>query len=141
VFLGVSVGRIAGIGATFGRVVPYMYVPVGGIASASHSNHLDSMQQNTITSARGIIVRFLGSTELERPRVKLSDAAGIIKRSVTISYDGRGSLQTALAFLLDEGWPTAGARYVSTRPNQKGDTMIVLRAWSDRDHWYARGNR
>ena len=101
------------------------------------------MTQNIVTSARGLIVRYLGPTNYKGARVKITDARGIIERPMTISFDyaEQGAIRTALAFLREQGWDTGGARVVSTQPEPRGDSIIVLREWTSRDHWRAEGNK
>lgn len=93
----------------------------------------------SITSARAIHVRFLGPTDYKGARVKLHDARGIIERPITIGfdYDEQGSINTALAFLREQGWNTEGARTVVLGR----DDLIVLRDWTARDHWKSEENR
>jgi hypothetical protein len=92
-----------------------------------------TLETMAIASARAIHVRFQGPTDYKGARVKLTDTRGIIERPITLGFDyaARGSIGTALAFLREQGWDTAGARTVELGP----DTLLVLREWTPRDHW------
>ena len=97
---------------------------------------------DTIFPARAIAVRYLSPTNHRGARIKLWDARGIIERPITLSRDYEvGALAQAITFLRAQGWNLDGARTVDVDPEQKGDTLIVLRNWTARDHWKSEENR
>lgn len=109
--------------------------------SGSRIDPIETMT-NTITSARAIAVRYLSPTNYRGARIKLWDARGIIERPITLSRDYEEEpVQQALTFLRDQGWDLGGARTVSLDTQGKGDTLIVLRGWTARDHWKSEENR
>ena len=109
--------------------------------SGSRIDPIETMS-NTIESARAIAVRYLPPTNCRGARIKLLDTRGIIERPVTLSRDYEyGVLGHAIAFLREQGWNLDGARTVSVDPEQKGDTLIVLRDWTARDHWKSEETR
>lgn len=97
---------------------------------------------NTIESARALAVRYLPPTNHLGARIKLMDTRGIIERPITLSRDyEEGALAQAITFLRAQGWNLDGARTVSVDPEQSGDTLIVLRDWTARDHWKSEENQ
>lgn len=97
---------------------------------------------DTIKSARAIAVRYLPPTNCRGARIKLLDTRGIIERPITLGRDyEEGALAQAITFLRAQGWNLEGARTVSVDPEQNGDTLIVLRDWTARDHWKSEENQ
>jgi len=95
--------------------------------------------QQTIESARGILIRFLPPTNHLGARVKLADTWGIIEKHKTVSYDygEKGAIGTACRWLREHGWNLDGAKVVSLNPSQIGGTLLVLGEWTARDSWEA----
>ena len=109
--------------------------------SGSRIDPIETMT-DTIESARAIAVRYLPPTNYLGARIKLLDTWGIIERPITLNRDYEyGALGNAIAFLREQGWNLDGARTVSVDPEQKGDTLIVLREWTARDHWKSEENQ
>ena len=93
--------------------------------------------QQTIESARGILIRFLPPTNHLGARVKLADTRGIIEKPKTLpyAYEEQGAIGTACRFLREQGWNLDGAKVVSLNPSQIGGTLLVLGQWTGRDSW------